>query len=75
MVPNKMLASCLALPPPVGSSSSSDESNSDPAADQSSSSSSGRARVLRSNGPAPVKEGLMGSCFSCCARRWNGLVD
>jgi hypothetical protein len=74
MVPNKILASCLALPPPGWSSSSSEESNSEPAADQSSSS-SGRARVLRSKGTAPVKVGLSGSCFSCWARRWKGLVD
>lgn len=71
MVPNRMLASCLALPPVGRSSSSSDESASEPAADQSSSS-SGRARVLRSKGAAPVKVGLMGSC---CVKRWNGFVD
>ena len=73
MVPNKMLASCFALPPPGrSSSSSSDESKSDPAADQSSSA-SGRTRDLRSNGPGTVKAGLALSC--CCASRWKGLVD
>lgn len=70
MVPNRMLASCFALPPPGFSSSSSESSKSDPAADQSSS--SGRARDFCSNGLAPVKAGL---AISCCARRWKGLVD
>lgn len=70
MVPNSMLANCLALPPPArSSSSSSDESNSEPAADQSSS--SGRARDLGSSGRDAVNVDL---AFSCCARRWKGFV-
>lgn len=77
IVPNKMLASCLALPPAALSSSS--EELSDSATDQSSSS-SGLARDLRSSGPGrgvgAVKADDDGfSCFSCWARRWNGLVD
>lgn len=70
MVPNNILASCFALPPP-GWSSSSEESLSDSATDQSSSS-SGRARDLRSIGPGTV---YVDFDASCCARRWNGLVD
>lgn len=70
MVPNRILASCFALPPPGFSSSSSESSKSDPAADQSSS--SGRARDFCSKGLAPVNAGLT---LSCCARRWKGFVD
>lgn len=71
IVPNRILASCFALPPPGRSSSSSESSKSDPAADQSSS--SGRARDLCSKGLAPVKGAALE--LSCCAKRWKGLVD
>lgn len=77
MVPNRMLASCFALPAPVRSSSSDDESSlSEPSTDQLSS--SGRARDLRSRGPVTGNGDLELSCcccFCCCARRWKGFVD
>lgn len=73
IVPKRMLARCLALPPAGRSSSSSDEF-SDSATDHSSS--SGRARDLRSRGPGSgeaAKADFWLSC--CCTRRWNGFVD
>lgn len=77
MVPNRILASCFALPPPARSSSES-ESLSDSATDQSSSS-SGRVRDLRSSGPGTGNGDLGPSCgccyCCCCARRWNGFVE
>jgi hypothetical protein len=69
MVPKRMDARCLADPPVGPSSPSSLESSlSDSAADHSSS--SGR---LRDWGPVLVC--VSGFAASCCAMRWNGLVD
>lgn len=69
MVPKRMDARCLADPPVGASSPSSLESSlSDSATDHSSS--SGR---LRDWGPVYVC--VSGCAASCCAMRWNGLVD
>ena len=71
MVPKRIDARCLALPPGrSGSSSSSDEDDS--AADQSSSSSFGMVRVLAG---AAIGSGKDVLALSCCVRRWNGFVD
>jgi hypothetical protein len=69
MVPNRIDARCLADPPVGASSPSSLESSlSDSATDHSSS--SGRLRDW-----GPVYVWVSGFAASCCAMRWNGLVD
>ncbi|QSS50101.1 hypothetical protein I7I53_10667 [Histoplasma capsulatum var. duboisii H88] len=63
MVPKRMLARCLALPP-AGLSSSSSEEFSDSAMDHSSS--SGRARDLRVRGPGRGAAAKADFWLSCC---------
>ena len=70
IVPNRMDASCLALPPLGRSSSSSDESSDDSTTDQSSSS-FGAARVRAGAADGSGRAVL----FCSVVMRWNGLVD
>ena len=73
MVPKRIDASCLALPPTGRSSSSSVVSLSESTTDQSSS--SGRTRDGRVPVGVLVSSGATDLAFSCCVRRWKGLVD
>lgn len=73
MVPKRMEASCLALPP-TGRSSSSEEEGSSLESTTDHSSSSGRTREGRE--PVGVEEkGGRDLAFSCWVRRWKGLVE
>lgn len=75
MVPKRMEASCLALPP-VGRASSSEESGESLESTTDHSSSSGRTREGRE--PVGVEEKGGGGALvvvSCWVRRWKGLVE
>lgn len=76
MVPKRMEASCLALPPVGRASSSEEESGSSLESTTDHSSSSGRTREGREL-PVGVEErgGKALAVFSCWVRRWKGLVE
>ncbi len=73
MVPKRMDASCLALPPPGGWSSESSSEASESTTDQSSSSGRTREERLWVWSGGKVEDWLL--LLSCWGRRWNGFVS